>query len=270
MEKLRTVIGNLFGAVSIAVGLWIAAQDKVSAAIACLSTGILILLIANINHFEFIKGFGFEARTKKLDEKIEEADRLLDQLKLASQLFADISVQLMSRAGRWVGPIPKGDTQELLQRLRSLLQSLGVKQADIDNSLDPFHRITLRDLSMPCFNRLFDELQKRVQAVNDAMGQWTKAHTPINPSDPEFLKLNEQLQIVQTHAAETRRRFEEGDPYTLDALLEESVADAPAWMEHDRRAFLASIKQLLHEYQFYAKHKRIDNLPAWLAKEYGH
>jgi hypothetical protein len=270
MEKLRTVIGNLLGAVSIAVGLWIATQDKVSAATACLSTGILILLIANINHFEFIKGFGFEARTKKLDEKIEEADRLLNQLKLTSQLFADISVQLMSRAGRFGGPIPKGETQDLLQRLRSLLESLGVKQADIDNSLDPFHRITLRDLSMPCFNRLFGELQNRVQAISDAMGQWTKTHSPINPSDPEFLRLNGQLQVVQNHAEETRRRFEEGDPFTLDKLLEKAVADAPSWSDSDRRVFLASIKQLLHEYQFYAKNKRINDLPAWLAKEYGH
>lgn len=270
MEKLRTVIGSLLGAISIAVGLWIATQDKVSAATACLSTGILILLIANINHFEFIKGFGFEARTKKLDEKIEEADRLLRQLRLASQLFADISVQLMSRAGRWAGPIPKGDTQELLRRLRTLLESLGVEQMDIDDSLDPFHRITLRDLSTPCFNRLFDELQKRVQAANDAVAQWTKAHTPTNPSDPEFLKLNEQLQVAQKHAAEIRRRFEEGDPFTLDSLLKEAVAEAPAWTDSDRRAFFASIKQLLHEYQFYAKHKRINDLPAWLVKEYGH
>ncbi|RDK04481.1 hypothetical protein [Paraburkholderia lacunae] len=275
MEKIRTFVGNLLGTVAVGTGLWIATVDHVAAATACMSAGILILLLANINHFEFIKGFGFEAKTKKLDEKIEEADRLLSQLRLASQLFADISVQLMSRAGRWAGPIPKAETQDLVTRIQALLESLDVKSAEIDKSLDPFHRITLRDLATSGFNAFFAELERRTTLVNDAMGQraadeQSRTGVPIPSDDPQHLALQAEWEAIRQFAQETRQKFESADPFTLGTLLEQSVKSAPSWMDSERRAFLAAVKPTHDEWKFYAKHRRINDVGAWLAREYGH
>lgn len=275
MDKTRAFVGNLLGAAAIATGLWIAIADHVAAATACLSAGILILLLANINHFEFIKGFGFEAKTKKLDEKIEEADRLLSKLRLASQLFADISVQLMSRAGRWAGPIPKAETQDLVTRIHGLLKSLDVKSADIDKSLDPFHRITLRDLAQSCFNPFFVELDKRTALVNDAMArrvadEQARTGAPITSDDEQHRALRQELEVMQQFAQKTRQEFESADPFTLGSLLEHSVDSAPGWKDTDRRAFLAAVKPIHDEWKFYAKNRRINDVDAWLARQYGH
>ncbi|MFM0012745.1 hypothetical protein PQR46_07515 [Paraburkholderia sediminicola] len=275
MEKTRTFVGNLLGTAAVATGLWIAIADHVAAAIACLSAGILILLLANINHFEFIKGFGFEAKTKKLDQKIEEADRLLSKLRLASQLFADISVQLMSRAGRWAGPIPKPETQDLVTRIQGLLESLDVKSADIDKSLDPFHRITLRDLATSCFNSFFAELDRRMALVNDAMtrrvtDEQARTGAPIVSDDEQYRALLEERVVMQQFAEKTRREFENADPFTLGTLLEHSVVSAPGWNDADRRAFFAVVKPIHDEWKFYAKHRRINDVGAWLTREYGH
>lgn len=275
MEKTRTFVGNLLGAAAVGTGLWVAIADHVAAATACLSAGILILLLANINHFEFIKGFGFEAKTKKLDEKIEEADRLLSKLRLASQLFADISVQLMSRAGRWAGPIPKPETQDLVTRIQGLLESLDVKSADIDRSLDPFHRITLRDLATSCFNAFFAELDRRSALVNDAMARRVadeRARTgmPIASDDEQHRTLQEEWEVMRQFAQKTRLEFENADPFTLGTLLEHSVASAPSWKDTDRRAFLAAVKPTHDEWKFYAKHRRINDVGTWLARGYGH
>jgi hypothetical protein len=275
MEKLRNLVGNLLGSVAVCVGLWIATLDHVAAATACLSAGVLILLIANINHFEFIKGFGFEARTKRLDEKIEEADRLVEQLRIASQLFADISVQLMSRAGRWAGPIPKADTQDLVSRIQALLTSLSVEKSEIDKSLAPFHRITLRDLSASCFNAFFAELEKHKTIVNDAMGkrvadERARTGNPIAPDDPQHLALQAEWEALRQFVDQTQQRYQNADPFTLGTLLEQSVATAPCWKDTERRAFLATIKPRIDEYKFYAKHLRINDVAAWLSGEYGH
>jgi hypothetical protein len=275
MEKIRNFVGNTLGSIAIVVGLWVAIADHVAAATACLSAGVLILLIANINHFEFIKGFGFEARTKKLDEKIEEADRLLVQLKLASQLFADISVQLMSRTGRWAGPIPKPETQDLVTRIQALLKSLGIDKADIDKSLDPFHRITLRDLATSSFNAFFTELEAHIQVVNRAMGQraadeLARTGALIAADDIKHRALQDEWQGMQRFAQETRQKFESSDPFLLGQLLEQSVTNAPGWTDPERRTFLDSIKLITGEWKFYAKHMRLNDVTAWLAREYGH
>ncbi|MEX3846248.1 hypothetical protein [Paraburkholderia sp. BR10882] len=275
MERTRTFVGNLLGAVAVATGLWIAMADRVTAATACLSAGILILLLANINHFEFIKGFGFEAKTKKLDEKIEEVDRLLAKLRLASQLFADISVHLMARAGRWAGPIPKPETQDLVTRIQALLESLDIKSVDIDKSLDPFHRITLRDLATSSFNAFFAELDRHMALVNDAMArraadEQARTGGPIASDDEQHRALQEKWKVMQQFAQETRQEFENADPFALGTLLEHSVAAAPGWKETDRRAFLAAVKPMRDEWKFYAKHRRINDVGAWLAREYGH
>jgi hypothetical protein len=275
MEKARAFVGNLLGTVAVATGLWIAVADHVAAATACLSAGVLILLLANINHFEFIKGFGFEAKTKKLDEKIEEADRLLAKLRLASQLFADISVQLMARAGRWAGPIPKPETQALVTRIQALLESLDIKSADIDKSLDPFHRITLRDLATSCFNAFFAELDRHMTLINDAMArraadEQARTGVPIASDDEQHRALQEEWKVMRQFAQETRQEFSDADPFALGTLLERSVASAPGWKDADRRAFLATIKPMHDEWKFYAKHRRINDVGAWLAREYGH
>ncbi|QCP49041.1 hypothetical protein FAZ95_07480 [Trinickia violacea] len=275
MERTRTLVGNLLGAAAVVTGLWIAIADHVAAATACLSAGILILLLANINHFEFIKGFGFEAKTKKLDEQIEEADRLLAKLRLASQLFADISVQLMARAGRWAGPIPKPETQDLVTRIQALLESLDVRGADIDKSLDPFHRITLRDLATSCFNAFFAELDRHVALVNDAMArraadEQARTGVPIASDDERHRALQDEWKVMQQFAQATRQEFENADPFALGSLLERAVAGVPGWKDTDRRAFLDAVKPMHDELKFYAKHRRINDVGAWLAREYGH
>ncbi len=275
MDKLRNFVGNTLGSIAIVVGLWVATADHVAAATTCLSAGILILLIANINHFEFIKGFGFEARTKKLDEKIEEADRLLVQLKLASQLFADISVQLMSRTGRWAGPIPKPETQDLVTRIQALLKSLDIDKADIDKSLAPFHRITLRDLATPNFTALFAELEQRTQVVNNAMrkrvdDEQARTGAPIVADDAEHQLLQEEWETMQRFAQETRKKFENADPFILGPLLEISVENAPGWTDAERRVFLATVKSTTDEWAFYEKNLQLNDVPAWLARDYGH
>lgn len=264
MDSLRTIVGNVLGSIAVGVGLWVATSDHVAAASACLSAGVLILLIANINHFEFIKGFGFEAKTKKLDEKIEEADRLLDQLREAGQLFADISVQLMARVGRWAGPIPKPETHDLVTRIQSLLETLGVERSRIDRSLDPFHRITLRDLIIPAFNALFAEFEHRKQRTNETIAQ--RASQGASEGDISVM----EWKAIEHFTQETRHKLESSDPFVLGKLLTQSIAGAPGWTAAERQEFTRRVEDSLDEWSFYAKHLRVKNVAAWAAREYGH
>lgn len=275
MEIVRNIVGNILGVVAVLIGLLVAVTDQVAAATACLSAGVLILLIANVNHFELIKGFGFEARTKKLDEKIEEADRLLAQLKQASQLFADVSAQLISRSGFLSGPIPKNEALNLVVRIQGLLAALGVDKADVDKGLIPFHQFTLRQLATSYFNIFLAELNRHVEKVNHEMGECAaeeQARTglPVGANNKRHVQLQEEMYALKEFIKKVNKNVSSTDPFELGGLLGQLVEEAPGWTLSDRRQFLDTVKPMIFEWEYYAKNLRLNDVSAWLAREYGH
>lgn len=68
------------GIVNLGVGTWFAAQGDAAIAATSLTAGLVLLFAATIDRFESLKGLGIEAKTRKLNEKIEQADEALYRL----------------------------------------------------------------------------------------------------------------------------------------------------------------------------------------------
>lgn len=89
------------GVVNLAVGTWHVAHSNTSIAATSLAAGLALLFAATIDRFESIKGLGIEAKTRKLDEKIEQADEALRKLRQLAEITGETLVDLHSKMGRW-------------------------------------------------------------------------------------------------------------------------------------------------------------------------
>jgi hypothetical protein len=76
------------GMVNLGVGTWSAANGNAAIAATSLTAGLVLLFAATIDRFESLKGLGIEAKTRKLDEKIEQADEALRRLRELTELTA--------------------------------------------------------------------------------------------------------------------------------------------------------------------------------------
>ena len=89
------------GGVNLAVGTWSAFNGQTAIAATSLTAGLVLLFAATIDRFESLKGLGIEAKTRQLDQKIEQADDALERLKELAELTGATFVDLSSKMGRW-------------------------------------------------------------------------------------------------------------------------------------------------------------------------
>lgn len=70
--------------------LWL--RPDITAPIPGLAAGLIFLLASSIERFEVLKGLGVEARTRKLDAAISQANATLEQLRELAELSSEVIV----------------------------------------------------------------------------------------------------------------------------------------------------------------------------------
>jgi hypothetical protein len=94
-----------------------------------------------------LKGLGVEAKTRQLDQKIEQADEALRRLKEVTELTVPAIVTLNSNMGRLgSAPSPRED-YALAQNFRQIMTSLGSETSSMRQALEPWVRIFCHDLA---------------------------------------------------------------------------------------------------------------------------
>jgi len=271
---MKNVVITFMSIAAIACGLWLAITGGTGAAATCLSAGVLILLIANINDFEFIKGFGFEARAKKLDDKIREADRLVAQLRDASRILADVSFQLMARTGRWDGAVPKPELLSITDRIAQLLKAVGESTDSIDERMDPLHRMHLGDLAAPILNALNEALRLDVERINTAMA--TRAgEVPsetggfASSGEANNAGLPEQWSANQEFGKELNSEYRNVDRFSLATYLDDALERLPNLNADAKQKLRRELQPRFDELRHYTKKLEFKNTEAWLARDYG-
>ena len=76
------------GAINLGVGTWSAFSGNVAIAGTSLTAGLILLFAATIDRFESLKGLGVEAKTRQLDQKIEQTEVALRKVKELTELVA--------------------------------------------------------------------------------------------------------------------------------------------------------------------------------------
>ncbi|MDI7066456.1 hypothetical protein QMO17_35060, partial [Klebsiella pneumoniae] len=92
---------------------------------------ILLLLLSQFERFESVKGFGIEAKVRKLDSKIREADQINAALKSLTATLAQLAFETMSRIGRLRGPIERKESLQIEESLLRQMRDANIADIDI-------------------------------------------------------------------------------------------------------------------------------------------
>lgn len=153
------------GLANLGVGTLAALDGGATVAATSLTAGLVLLLAATIDRFESLKGLGVEAKTRQLDQKLNEADEALQRVKEVTELAAAALIDLNSKMGRWdAKPTPR-ESIALAHRLRQMLAALGSDERAVIEALKPWAHTLCLDLAVALLEPLGQAVQQRLQAL---------------------------------------------------------------------------------------------------------
>jgi len=141
-----------------------------------LAAALIFLLAATVERFETLKGLGIEAKTRQLDQKLDEAEETLKRLREVAELSGAALISLNSQIGRWnAAPSPE-DSYRLAQQVGRILEALGCSKSVIHKTLHPWIKSFTFDLARsvarPIRNALSErqnELRQKQMAVGSGL-----------------------------------------------------------------------------------------------------
>lgn len=196
------------GMVNLGVGTWSAAQGDAAIAATSLTAGLVLLFAATIDRFESLKGLGIEAKTRKLDEKIEQADEALRRLRQLAELTGAALVDMNSKMGRWDSAPSPREALALAERVRSIMQALGSEPPAIATALRPWARILCHDLAAAFIAPLHKSITDKIQGLEN-LRQATPP--PMDPNDTELLRLTGEINVGHAYIAERLGKIHQFD-----------------------------------------------------------
>lgn len=163
-------------------------RDSAPLAATGIAAGIALLFAATVSRFEFLKGFGVEAKVRRLDVTIDKAEQALNQLKELTLLTSKTTVKLFSMTGRLSGPPTIDYRAEIIANTGRLLHDVGATSEQIQNIREPLIKACVIDM-MNGPRKLYEEavsnakktINKRMTAITlEKAGEWWKEQADLS------------------------------------------------------------------------------------------
>jgi hypothetical protein len=263
--KLFIVNGALMlaGVFNLVWGSYQAFEGNQQLAITCLTAGLLLFLAATIDRFELLKGFGIEAKTRRLEKVLTEAGVTLDQLRHIAEITSRSIVSLTSGAGR-VGSAPSTRSNaETIEEVRATLQKLETDPAKIRAILEPWVRVTLFDAMQVIAKQIRSELTAVQQAANaEAMA----IQPPRSPED----EVRYASLIARGVAAAEFNKVRLGDPgawprEVIGSRFTQIVTEMPVLDETTRASIRKQVEEWLPRFDHLIEHQSLQDPESWFA-----
>lgn len=160
---------NLFlfiaGSANLLAGTMAAFNSTPAIAATSLTAAVVLLFAATIDRFESLKGLGVEAKTRQLDQKINQANEAMEKLREMTELTGANLVGLKCGVGRFdTAPGPK-DLIEFADKIRAMMKSLGSSEKIINEALAPWAFTMCFDMAYLKLRPLQDELLNRDKKI---------------------------------------------------------------------------------------------------------
>jgi hypothetical protein len=192
------------GAVNLAVGTWSALKGEVANAATSLTAGLVLLFAATIDRFESFKGLGVEAKTRQLDQKIEQADEALRRLKEVAELTGATLVDLNSKMGRLGSAPSPREAYALAQKVRHIMASLGSETASMRQTLEPWIRIFCHDLATAIASPLDTALSEKIRELER---ERAGIQQPMDPNDAKLARTTAAIREISTYLGQHLRKI---------------------------------------------------------------
>jgi len=245
-----------------ASGIGLGFLDKVSASVAAYAAAVLGLVFVFLPEFKKFKGLGIEAEL--LDRKIQEADRLMAQLRDISVPIAEMLLSSTARMGRWGSSMPRYQKHELLQRIERELRKCGVTDAQLEQAKTDWHRYNIFDLSSPVLKSIIDALQPHLKERESALNRFPH---PISPDRKnEYDRVIEERNIVLRERQALLDLQQLKDQSKTAASILSAIRESQVLSDDEKKNLLESLDEQIKDIEHYVKHKDFRRLSVWLAE----
>jgi len=249
---------GLFGA-GVALGF----QDKAGAATATYGAAVLCLIFVFLPEFKRFKGLGIEAEL--LDRKLEEADKLLSQLRDLATPIAEMLLSSVARSGRWDSAMPRAQKRELLQRIEGELRRCGVTEEQLEQAKVDWHYYNLHDLSSPIIKDVIDKLQEHFRERDNAINT---VPTPITPDKRgEYDRLVAHRNEVSQERERLRALYALKDKTGIADVIRSAIKNSTVLTPSEKTELFDRHREALLDVEYYAMHKEFRRLTVWLTED---
>lgn len=229
-----------------------------------LTAGLVFLFSATIDRFESLKGLGVEARTRKLDEAISQANATVDQLRELAELSSGFVVSLSAKAGRWDSAPTLRESHEIAQRVRRNLKSLGSSEPVIRETLAPWVSIVIIDQ----VREVLKEVRRPLLLAQEHYSQKLQAYpTPIAAGDPEYQALLDQRNKYGAYEGTTFGDVSDWPAGTHVNTLRRMVRSMPLVDESDREKLKTLIAPWLPRLEYLVANNDLSDKEEWFAED---
>lgn len=253
---LTTVVDLIFsvaGTLCIGTGINYLIKGDVTLATTGLGSGLLLLFAATIDRFESLKGLGLEAKTKALNQTIDEANQTLILLRELAEISGRTLSSLVAKFGQPTFTVK--ESYELTQEIRKNLTSLKADKNSISRSLQPWVQGVSTELAFHLFKTFSDDY--RVKVFNATERKVRDLHF----DDPYRDSLVNLVVSVESHLH--KGGINKWPAQDVLTNLREHVASAPEASDEFKAKHLAIINSWSDEVDFLLSHSDLKLPQRW-------
>lgn len=227
------------GSVALFFGVYSPENSSIRVDVVHLGAGLVLLFAATIHRFELLKGLGMEARTRTLDQKIDQAESALAKL---NQLTILTGTQLLELRYFKNSPTTAVSAEGYagMAKIKQLLERAGATGEVLRGALTPWITAAARELFL---HRVFEmgtvlhqtctDLEDRKKASQQApeierLGQRIKLLRSLDTMTLPMRANNWDLATVQQEILKLEpiaKAFSEEQPHRLETELRKAVEE---------------------------------------------
>lgn len=213
---------RIFAFIGLFIGFLLVAFGSAASATVSLSAGILLLLLCEVEKFDFLKGFGFEAKVREFNQTIDRAEEIVTQLRSLALATARNIITLVSSTDGYTETYSRKTAWDMVESVRNSLIELNIDQFEIDEVVRPYdvqvaeHLLQLFEASSATFQNQLRMFHAAAVSFNDLRS--------ARSLDPDPTKWRDIAQRVATYRASHPDPAETCEQETL-----ERAEDLAAW-----------------------------------------
>ena len=263
LAEALAVFAAIFAVGGIGDGFYLLWHNQTANASLAFTVGILLLLLSQFERFESVKGFGIEAKVRKLDSKIREADQINAALKSLTATLAQLAFETMSRIGRLRGPIERKESLQIEESLLRQMRDANIADIDIARAVLPVRMVVAFDILRPAFNEVEERLKTWESAVQR---RFSALSQPIKMSDPEYIGAQAELDKVRKMREQLQATRALGHGPKQSEEVRQLAKDMQA--NPETAAFIPTqgFYEALDDHAHYAKTGKHRNVERWIAE----
>ena len=219
------------GLANLCAGTLAAFHGLAAIAATSLTGGLALLFAATIDRFESLKGLGVEAKTKKLDRKIVQADEALRRLREMTEITGAALIDMHSKMGKWDSMPSPRESIALADRVRHIMRRLGSDQAVIEAVLRPWAKGLCRDMANELVRPLFTRAREVQSKKQEILGSQAI-------DEDEIARLTAEIREIDEFCSSRTKRLDLLQPEDYPEKFMEIFADfpygEPADIDHSR------------------------------------